>query len=113
MHLITLFLISMALGVRSISEGEFARGAGVWAGLLVVFHPLVSLPVFGNDVQGVVLIKYQESAESVSEAFRMLTGGAGGPLSSVALQVFFLAEVIQRVIRDKKILLNRRAPRLN
>jgi hypothetical protein len=111
-HLLTLFLISIALSIRTISDGDFVRGAGLWAGLLIVFHPLLSLPVLGNEFQGVMIVKYQAAAEEDGGTARLLTGGAGGPLSSVALQLILCLDIVQGIVRNKKILWNARAARL-
>jgi len=105
MHLITLFLISIALAIRTVVDGDFARGAGFWAGLLVVFHPLLSLPIFGSDVQGILLLKLQTGLIDLA-AFRALTGGYGGPLSSVALQFLLVIDVAQGIVKHRRILLN-------
>jgi hypothetical protein len=55
MQLITLFLISLALSTRSLLDGDFARGAGFWAALLIVFQPVFSLPALGGDFTGFFL----------------------------------------------------------
>jgi hypothetical protein len=105
MQLITLFLISFALSIRTISDGDFMRGAGYWAGLLIVLHPFLSLPILGNEFQGILIIKYQGDIEAAGTS-RFLTGGIGGPLSSFALQLLFLIDVLQGIYRNKKILLS-------
>ena len=108
MHLMTLFLLSLTLAARTWTDQDFVRGAGFWAGLLIVFHPLLSLPVLGDDFSGVLLIKYQAAAEVLadgeSSTFRFLTGGAGGPLSSFALQLVLLLSVCQSVFKNRKML---------
>lgn len=110
MHLITLFIVSMNLAFRAMEDGDFARGAGFWAALLVVFHPLLSLPILGNEFSGVVLVKYASSAgvlpDMESDTTRILTGGAGGPLSSFALQLLLLFDLGRGLLRAKKSLLN-------
>ncbi len=102
-HLLTLFLLSISVGVKTVNEGDFARGAGYWAGILIVFHPLLSIPVFGNEFQGVLLVKYQET-ETESAIFRYLTGGQGGPLSSFAVQLLFILDVAQGILKNRTIL---------
>ncbi len=111
-HLLTLFLLSYALAIRALVDEDFVRGAGFWTGLLIVFHPLLGLPVMGNDFQGVLLVKYQGSSEAHDGTARLLTGGLGGPLSSVALQLLLAFDIIQGILRNKKILLNSQAARL-
>jgi hypothetical protein len=106
MHLFSLFLLSLTLAVRAVGEGDFVRGAGFWSGLLIVFHPLLSLPILGNDFQGILLVKYQELAENDNAIFRFLTGGYGGPLSSFGLQLLLLLDLGQGLLKYKKILWN-------
>lgn len=101
---LTVFLISLTLGVRAVVDGDFTRGAGMWAAILVVFHPLLSLPIFGSEFQGVLLVKAQLSPTG-AESFRWLTGGLGGPLSALAVQVLFILDLGQAIVKNRKILL--------
>jgi membrane protease YdiL (CAAX protease family) len=102
MHLATLFLLSLGLAVRTITDGDFSRGAGFWAGLLIVFHPLLSLPVLGSDFQGVLMVRYAE--DEASAGYRLFAGGSGGPLSSFAFQLLLALDLAQG-------LMNRLSPR--
>lgn len=99
MQITTLFLVAFALGIRARNESDFAHGAGFWAGMLVVLHPLLSLPVMGNDFSGVLLVKYEIAAEADSALYRFLTGGAGGPLSSFAVQLLLIFYTGRRILR--------------
>ena len=103
MHLLTLFLISLALSVRYYAENDFGRGAGFWAGILIIAHPLLSLPVLGNDFSGLFLVKYQ--AKTLSETARFFTGGSGGPLQSFAFQLLLIMDVARGFMRNKKTIL--------
>ncbi|MBY0470923.1 hypothetical protein K2X30_07105 [bacterium] len=105
MQLLTLFLIALTLAFRMLRDEDFMRGAGLWAGLIVVFQAFFSLSIFGSEFQGILLVKYQVISESESSTYRFLTGGAGGPLSSFALQLLFLFDVTYGVLKNKKILL--------
>ena len=102
MHLLTLFILSMSLGVRSLENGDFARGAGFWSAILIVFHPLLSLPVLGSDFSGVFLIKYSAGTAGLtdfdSDTMRFLSGGAGGPLSGFALQLILGFDLLRTVL---------------
>jgi len=105
MQLLTLFLLSLVLGIQSSRSGDFARGAGFWAALLMIFHVLFSLPILGTDFSGILMVKYQASADdgvAVNETTRLLSGGAGGPLSSVALQILLLIELGRTLLRRRK-----------
>jgi hypothetical protein len=103
---LTLFLVSLNLGFRTWSDGDFARAAGVWVGFLLLLHPVLSLPVLGNDIQGLLSVKTfappSNPAIGVPTLFdpsfmgRWISGGLGGPLSSLALQVLIFADTFIR-----------------
>lgn len=116
MHKATLFLVSMALCMRALCHKDFAQGAGFWAAILVVFHPLLSLPVLGSDFAGLLLVKYQsltpDGQDMQSTTARFFTGGAGGPISSFAIQILLLIDVIKGSIQYKKTLSNLPSPKL-
>ena len=91
MHFATLFLFSLALTARRVREGSFLSGAGFWSAVLIVFHPIFSLPILGSDFSGIFLLKYQPQA-LVPAA---ISGGAGGPLASLAFQAVLLIETVR------------------
>ena len=95
---ITLFLISIALGLRSRERGEWPSGAGMIAGFLILVHPVAGLPVFGIDVSGLLMARTQ-SPEGFERWSRILCGGAGGPLASAALQLLLIAEIARRSLK--------------
>ena len=107
-QLFTLFLLSLSLFYRAKRDGTFARPAGFWAGILILFHPILSLPVFGNDFAGVLLLKLQVNLSNplltpgiigeTSQMTRILTGGAGGPLSSAIFQLLLLLDVGRSIL---------------
>ena len=132
LQLSTMYLVSLALYYHSSGERTFARTAGIWAGSLIVFHPLLSLPIFGNEIAGIILIKYHGAAQTMgtpgsaiagsatavvtngnspshlakmatlgtpSLLTRLLTGGAGGPLSSMILQLYLGIDVLRSLWR--------------
>ena len=112
-HLLTLLLVSIAVGLRTLFDQDFALGAGFWAAILFVFHPLLSLPVLGNEFSGVVLIKFlgtQAELQGESVTARFLTGGVGGPISSFAFQLVLLLDITRNIFLYKKMLL---LPRLH
>jgi hypothetical protein len=98
MHLLTVFLLSITLSVRQLNDRSFTRGAGFWCGLLVIFQPVFSLPLLGNDFSGVFLVKYQ----APTTALRLFSGGEGGPLAGFAFQFLLLIEILRSVITFKK-----------
>lgn len=105
MHLMTLFLLSLSLSARQHEDGDFMRGAGFIAGLLIVLHPLFSLPVFGNDFPGLLLIKFQPLVSSQpggDTATRLFTGGIGGPLSGFGLQIILGLDLARAIWLRKK-----------
>jgi hypothetical protein len=101
-HLMTLALIGTALSLRSYLHRNFAEGAGLLAGFLMVAHCAFSLPIFGNESQGIVLLRYDFSLDVEAPMIRFLTGGLGGPLSSVVLQVVILGDILRNLYREKK-----------
>lgn len=108
MHLLTLFLVSMSLSLRTLRTGDFTDGAGFWSALLILIHPLLSLPILGNDFSGLILVKYQSAIPSNSPTtlgnlLRVFSGGQGGPLSSLALQLLFLVDVTRSILRYKQV----------
>lgn len=101
MHFASLFLFSVTLSIRRSGDSSFFSGAGFWSAIFIVFHPLFSLPVFGSDFSGIFLLKYQ--TQSTLPA--LISGGAGGPLSSVAFQAVLLIETVRGSLIHKKSLL--------
>lgn len=116
MQALTLLLISFALGMRALGTGDFIQGAGFWAAILIVFQVLLSLPVFGQDFSGLFLLKYQATVaptvadlkdfwptdSSSGETLRWITGGAGGPLASLAFQILLLFDLTRAFRRYQK-----------
>ncbi len=109
-QLLTLLLVGLSVSIKTIGEGDFARGAGFWAGMLIIFHPILSLPVLGNEFQGLLLVRYQTGDESGTARF--ISGGLGGPLASFSLQLILLLDIGRGIYRNKKILLNPRPRRI-
>ncbi len=101
MHLFTLYLISISLFYRIQNGGKFSRTAGFWAGILIIFNPLLSLPIFGSEFQGILWFKYQNTEPGTSLA-RILTGGVGGPISSLAFQLLLIIDIARSILRNKK-----------
>jgi len=100
-HLATLVLLGTALSVRSYFHRNFTEGAGLVAGFLIIAHCAFSLPIFGNESQGIVLIRYNFAVDVDAPFIRFLTGGLGGPLSSVVIQVALLVDILRNVFREK------------
>ncbi len=101
-HLVTLGLLGTALSLRAYFNRDFAAGAGMVAGFLIVAHCVFSLPIFGNESQGVVLLRYDIHLDIDAPTVRFLTGGLGGPLSSVVLQTVILVDIIRNFHREQK-----------
>lgn len=104
MQLITLFLLSVALSLRTLMDRDFVGGSGFWFAILLIFHPMLSLSVFGSDFSGVYLLKHipLDSENLGVTLTRLLTGGAGGPLSGFAFQLLLILDIIRRSTRYKK-----------
>jgi hypothetical protein len=103
---LTLFLVSLNLGLRTLADGDFGRSAGIWIGFLTLLHPVLSLPVLGNDIQGLIAVKTFTPPANPSLGLptlfdpssmgRWISGGLGGPLSSLALQLLILSDTLVR-----------------
>jgi hypothetical protein len=115
MNGISLYLVSLYLGLRTLFERDFIPAAGFWAAVLIVFNPLMSLPIFGNDFGGLLLIKYQQvvsqaggdlgyaAASAASETTRFFSGGVGGPLASFAFQILMMFDIARNALRYREI----------
>lgn len=101
-HLITLALLGTALSLRAHLHRDFAEGAGLLAGFLMMAHCAFSLPIFGNESQGIILLRYDFRLDVDAPAIRFLTGGLGGPLSSVVIQAVILGDILRNLYREKK-----------
>ncbi len=101
-HLLTLGLLGTALSLRAYLHRGFAEGAGLLAGFLIIAHCAFSLPIFGNEAQGIILLRYDIQLDIDAPTIRFLTGGLGGPLSSVAFQAILLFDILLNAFRAKK-----------
>ncbi|MBS1963840.1 MAG: hypothetical protein JST04_16640 [Bdellovibrionales bacterium] len=101
-HLITLALLGTALSIRTYLHRNFAEGAGLLAGFLMVAHVAFSLPIFGNESQGFILLRYDIRFDVDAPMIRFLTGGLGGPLSSIVVQAAILFDILRNLYREKK-----------
>ena len=91
-HQLTLTLIGVSLGLRTFLKQDFGWGAGLLFGFLIVVHIVFSLPLLGNESQGIILVKYNYKAEIDAAWMRFLTGGAGGPLASITIQSILIID---------------------
>ena len=111
-QLTTLFLLSISLFYRTESDGSFTKSAGLWAAILILWHPLLSLPIFGNTFSGIMLIKYlpiEASSGLITEQgglpstwIRYLSGGMGGPLSSLTFQLLLILDIGRSILYQRK-----------
>jgi hypothetical protein len=112
---ITLLLLSASLALRTLSEKDFIFGAGLLTALLVILQPLCSLPIFGNEFSGFLMVKYQALASNPhsvewtfantrGEILRFFSGGEGGPLAAFAFQLLLAFDIGRSLVRHKKIL---------
>ncbi len=99
----TLFLASVLLCLRFSEQNHFQNGAGYWAATLAVPYVFLSLPIFGLESAAIWTLKYTPPAQHESLA-RWLTGGLGGPLSSLGFQFLITLEIGFLMWRQKKLL---------
>ena len=109
MQFLTLYGVSLALFYKVKEDKGFARTAGFLAAIFILFQPLLSLPIFGNDFPGLLLIKYQNPTQSSkilvdqsTSLTRLLTGGLGGPFSSFAFQLFLILDISKSILQSVK-----------
>lgn len=100
-QLFTLFLIQILLSYRKTIDGDFGQGAGFVAGMWVVFHPLMSLPILGNTVSGLWLVRPATAPGFPEEWSRWVSGGIGGPLSSPILQIIIFALIVRALLQNR------------
>lgn len=97
-QLLSLYLLSVTLTYYAQKGRSFARGAGFFSGALILFHPLLSLPIFGNDFTGVILLK---SAPNLTPMIQSLTGGSKGPISGFGFQLLLILNLARSILKQK------------
>lgn len=107
LQLTSLYLISLCLSYRRKTSTHFTQNAGYWAAILIVFHTILSLPIFGKSFSGVFLIKCLPFSgdfnwNSQETLIRWMTGGAGGPLSSLLFQLILILEILRSMMIQRK-----------
>ena len=95
MQFMTLYLLSLNLTYRSYRTGFFEQGAGYWAASLIAIQPLASLPLFGSDFSGILIVK-------PSEQWSFLTGGLEGPTAGFIIQLLLLIDLLRSMLRKRR-----------
>lgn len=107
-QLFSLYLVSLFLSYQREKTNHFTHNAGYWAAILILYHVILSLPVLGQSFSGVFLIQYAIPREEENVSFfgktllQWLTGGAGGPLSSLIFQILLVVEIFKSMVSIKK-----------
>lgn len=106
LELLSFFIISIVLSLRYLNNKSYLNGAGLYLSILIVFHPLLGLPLLNNEFSGMFLVKYHMSDFFLSrdvtpETAKFITGGENGPFSSLAFQVLFLIEGVRHLVKRK------------
>lgn len=97
---LTLFLLSILIHPIPVRERRNAYGASFLVGVLIMLHPILSLPIFGTELPGLFLVKYLSFDEQ--SWVRVLTGGSGGPLSGVLFQSLIVLEFARRWFQNRE-----------
>lgn len=98
MQRLTLLLLSFSLTFAALHRKDWLRGTGVYAGFLLLTHLGFGLPIFASEGGGVFILQYTGGADRLAVA---LTGGLGGPLSSLATQALLFAALLREFRRPK------------
>jgi hypothetical protein len=113
LQFLSVLFVAALLSLQAAYKRDFGFGAGQWAGCLWVFHLLFGLPVFGVSYPGIFSVQYAGPTLDVdfsAKLTRWLTGGFGGPLSSLSFQLIVLlylgAASSSRLARLRKFRLN-------
>lgn len=102
MQSLSLFLLSYALSVRALRTGSIYPGIAYVSAVWIVLHVGLSLPLFGSEFTGPLLLKPAESGAPLPEVLgRFLTGGSGGPLSSFAFQAILVVDILRHTIQRR------------
>ena len=97
-HAISLYGVALSLYARSLLSGTFYQGAGFWAAILILFNPLFSLPIFGSEHFGILILKPDLNlAGDISPHW--ITGGLRGPICSPIFQIFLLFDFIKSMMK--------------
>ena len=95
-----LYGVALSLYYRALLSGHFDQGAGFWSAILILFNPLLSLPIFGSEHFGILIIKPDlNMAGDISPHW--ITGGVRGPLCSPIFQIFLLFDFIKSMMKYK------------
>lgn len=86
---LTLVLLGTILGLRASRGGSYLEGAAIVGVAAAIFQVLFSIPVLGQDFTGAWIIKYRSG-----ELLQLVSGGAGGPLSSAAIQLALIGWIL-------------------
>ena len=89
-ELITIFFMSLALTLYYHQKRSFIPGMAFASAILFTFHLILSLPIHGHDTGEFKLVFLRYLPNSTYSVFvESLSGGPGGPLGSLTLQILF------------------------
>ena len=90
LQVLTLFLVSVLLSIKSFNNSTFDFNTGLLCGLIICWSTLFGLPVFNTDFSGILPITINHdivSPSGIEDYYSFLSGGKHGPLSSNLLQL--------------------------
>lgn len=94
---VNMALFSLALSKVKQETGSSLASGGFAAGFLICAHAFCSLPLFGQDVAGLILVRAPEDKGFSA----LLSGGSQGPENGLVLSVLLGIYVMQRKLRLK------------
>jgi hypothetical protein len=103
MEALNMGLLSACLSKVRKETGSYVSAAGFAAGMYIVMHAICSLPLFGQDISGIILVRAPDE-KGISS---LLSGGEHGPENGLALTVLLTIYALQQKLKLRSFGLDR------
>ena len=98
METINVIILSLCLTQINRTRNSHISSAAFATGIFLTLHSICSLPLFGQDVSGVILVRSPED-----KGFNaILSGGAAGPENGLVFTILLVLFLFQRKLRPGK-----------
>jgi hypothetical protein len=96
----TFFLLGLYGSLRTLNEDHFHGAAGFLTGLLATLHLVFGLSTLGVENPGLFVLRYPgpPTGELESTLTRWITGGYGGPLSSLVMGGAITVQALRQAV---------------